>query len=76
MSTYSYRSRVWRNKLTRRYLQYRIDECERPAHIGFVGSIDEATTRMALPDYFAAFDLEPIDIEKTISVRVLENWEL
>lgn len=76
MSTYSYRSRVWRDKLTKRFLQYRIDEYDRPAHIGFVGSIDEATTRMALPDYFASFDLEPIDIEKTISVRVLENGEL
>jgi len=76
MSTYSYRSRVWRDKVSRRFLQYRIDEYERPAFTTFVGSIEEATTRKILPDVFAAWDLEPIDIEKTISIRVLENGEL
>lgn len=76
MSSYSYRSRVWRDKVTGRFLQYRVDEYERPAHIGFVGSLEEATTRMALPDYFKSFDLSPIDIEKTVSVRILENGEL
>lgn len=76
MSTYSYRSRVWRDRLSHRYLQYRVDEYERPAHINFVGSIEEATTRMVLPDFFASMYLDPIDIEKTISVRILENGEL
>ncbi len=76
MSSYSYRSRVWRDKVTGRFLQYRVDEYERPAHINFVGSIEEATTRMVLPDFFASMDLDPIDIEKTIAVRILENGEL
>lgn len=76
MSQYQYRSRVWRDRITRRFLQFRIDEYERPAHITFVGSLEEATTRMVIPDYFKSFDLEPIDVEKTVSVRILENGEL
>jgi hypothetical protein len=76
MRTYQYRSRVWQDSLTGRYLQYRVDELDRPAYINFVANLEEATTRMVLPEYFSTLNLRPIDIEKTISVRVLENGEL